>query len=316
MTRIFLALVPLLFLAGCKKDTPATGGGSADAKTTLPEARKGFATKTTGEKGDDPVPEPPAKVFRKVKYDSPAGQLWAYVTPSPGDGKKHPAIIWITGGDCNTIGDVWSPPKPASPGGDQTARQYREAGVVMMFPSLRGANGNPGVKEGFYGEVDDVIAAADYLANRDYIDPKRIYLGGHSTGGTLVMLVAASTDKFRGVFSFGPAEDIRGYGGDFSPFDKGNPREFELRAPGRWLHSIQSPTFVFEGTVDGNVADLQSMARASKNPKAHFYPVKGVDHFSVLAPVNRLLAQKVLKDTGAETNIALTEEEVNRAVVK
>ena len=27
---------------------------------------------------------------------------------APDDGKKHPAIIWITGGDCNSIGDVWS----------------------------------------------------------------------------------------------------------------------------------------------------------------------------------------------------------------
>ena len=23
--------------------------------------------------------------------------------PNPNDGKKHPAIVWITGGDCNSI---------------------------------------------------------------------------------------------------------------------------------------------------------------------------------------------------------------------
>ena len=33
----------------------------------------------------------------------------------------------------------------------------------MMFPSLRGGNNNPGSKEGFFGEVDDVLAAADLL---------------------------------------------------------------------------------------------------------------------------------------------------------
>jgi acetyl esterase/lipase len=320
MTRILSALVPLLLLAGCgKKDTPATGTGAdpgrgTDSKTTLAEARKGFASKSTGQRANRRVPEPPANVFRKVKYNSPAGQLAAYLTPNPGDGKKRPAIIWITGGDCNSIGNVWTLPNPGDEGGDQTARQYREAGIVMMFPSLRGGNNNPGVLEGFYGEVDDVIAAAEYLAKQDYVDPKRIYLGGHSTGGTLVMLVAASSDKFRAVFSFGPVHHISAYGGDFAPFDKENPREYELRAPGRWLHSIQCPTFVFEGNADGNLLALQIMARDSKNPKAHFYPVRGVDHFGILAPMNRFLAQKILKDDGPQTNLAFTEAEVNQAV--
>ena len=34
-----------------------------------------------------------------------AGMLAAYLTPNPGDGQKHPAIVWITGGDCHSIGD-------------------------------------------------------------------------------------------------------------------------------------------------------------------------------------------------------------------
>ena len=65
-----------------------------------------------------------------------------------------------------------------------------------MFPSLRGGNDNPGRREGFFGEVDDILAATDYLARQPHVDPKRIYLGGHSTGGTMVMLVAESTDRY------------------------------------------------------------------------------------------------------------------------
>ena len=317
MARHGFALIAILFIVvGCKpQDATPTHregpGGSAGAAASLPEARKGFVTKHADRKADEPVPEPPAEGFRKVMYDAPVGKCAAYLTPDAKDGKKRPAIIWITGGDCNTIGDVWT---PGLPDNDQTARQYREAGIVMMFPSLRGGNDNPGYQEGFFGEVDDVIAAAEFLARQPHVDPKRIYLGGHSTGGTLVMLVAASTDKFRAVFSFGPAEDVRGYGGDFAPFDQRNPREFELRAPGRWLHSIQCPTFVFEGTTRGNADSLYAMAMASKNPKAQFYPLRGADHFSVLAPVNRLIAQKILKDDGATTNLAFTEDEVNEAM--
>ena len=320
MFHLRLAFLALFLFVGCKpKDEAATqpGGGPPRVDlpnptaggTTLPEARKGFVTKHKMYKTNERVDEPPAKIFRTVKYDSAVGKLAAYLTPNPGDGKKHPAIIWITGGDCNTIGDVWS---PRSRSDDQSARQYREAGIVMMFPSLRGGNENPGFQEGFFGEVDDVIAAADFIAKQDYVDPNRIYLGGHSTGGTLVLLVAESTDKFRAVFSFGPVHDIRGYGGQFSPFDTQNAREFELRAPIRWLHGIKSPTFVFEGTSAPNLIAMQAMKDVSTNPAVHFFPVSGATHFSTLAPLNRLIARKILADDGATANIAFTHDDVNR----
>jgi dipeptidyl aminopeptidase/acylaminoacyl peptidase len=213
--------------------------------TSLADARKGFTTKLERKfNANEPVPEPPANVFRTVQYESPAGKLAAYVSPNPKDSKKHPAIIWITGGDCNTIGEVWN---RAPRSNDQSASQYREAGLVMMFPSLRGGNKNPGSEENFYGEVDDVLAAADYLAKLDYVDPSRIYLGGHSTGGTLVLLVAEMPNKFRAVFSFGPAHDIMNYPEQFIPaVNTSDAKEVKLRSPGHWLDSIQNPTFVFQ----------------------------------------------------------------------
>jgi hypothetical protein len=39
----------------------------------------------------------------------------------------------------------------------------------------------------------------------------------------------------------------------------------------------------------------------------------GKTHFSILAPVNKLVAQKVVADTGAETNLAFTEGELNKS---
>jgi dipeptidyl aminopeptidase/acylaminoacyl peptidase len=254
-------------------------------------------------------------VFRTAWYDGPAGKHPAYLTPDPKDGKKHPAIIWITGGDRNSIGDVWS---EAPPNNDQTAAAYRKAGVVMMFPALRGGNLSKATKEGFLGEVDDVIAAAEFLAKQEYVDPHRIYLGGHSTGGTLVLLVAECSDRFRAVFSFGPAHDVAGYGPDSEdlPFDRTDPREIELRSPGRWLASIRVPVFVFEGTVDSNLGSLQAMARTSTNPQAHFLPVRGANHFDLLAPVNRHIAAKILRDDGPTCTLAFTEDEVNKLVGK
>ncbi len=313
MKQTHFTLLALVVLAGCVRpggSPPAGGGGSADKAVSLVEARQGFQTKLARkESAKEPVPQPPARLFRTVRYDAPVGKLAAYLTPDPRDGKKHPAIVWITGGDCNSIGDVWG---PAPSSNDQTAAAFRKAGVVMMFPSLRGGNDNPGVKEGFLGEVDDVIAAAEFLGKQEYVDPKRVHLGGHSTGGTLVLLAAECSDRFRAVFSFGPVEDVSGYPAEYTPFDTSDPREVELRSPGRWINSIRVPTFVFEGTDRGNIDSLQAMARASTNPQAHFLPVRGANHFSILAPVNRLIAEKVLRDDGPECNLAFTEDEVNK----
>ena len=93
----------------------------------------------------------------------------------------------------------------------------------MMFPSLRGGNDNPGKKEGFLGEVNDVLAASEFLSRQEYVDPDRIYLGGHSTGGTLALLVAASTDKYRAVFSFGPNDDVERLPGRLPPLQHPRP---------------------------------------------------------------------------------------------
>lgn len=305
----------LLLVAGCGKFNVG-GGGPAPTEfkePTLAEARKGFTTKlpASARGGDEgPPAAPPRGVFRLVRYDSPVGKLAAYVTPDPRDGALHPAIVWVTGGDCNSIGPVWDRP-PAK--NDQTARQYREAGVVLMVPSLRGGNDNPGTREFYYGEIDDVVACAAYLRTLPYVDPDRIYLGGHSTGGTVTLLAAESSDTFRAVFSFGPVDTPTNYPPQYKGFNTSDAKEVEIRSPGKWLGSIRSPTFVIEGD-DGNADSVERMRRGNTNPKVSFVVVRGADHFNVLAPLNRLLAGKILADTGPACAITLTEDEAAAAL--
>jgi acetyl esterase/lipase len=303
MRRVHFALVSLVFFTGCFHEPVPD-----QEKISLSEARAGFKPKPMPAVwAKSPVPDPPPELFRKVFYDSPAGKLAAYVSQVANDGAKRPAIIWITGGDCNSIGNVWS---EAPLNNEQTASAYRNAGMVMMFPSLRGGNDNPGIREAFLGEVEDVLAAFDFLARQPPVDPERIFLGGHSTGGTIALLVAECTDRFRAVFSFGPCSDVSYYPKDYIPFDTSNPREVKLRSPGHWLGSIRTPTFVFEGTP-GNLHSLQVMSRATNNPMVHFLPVHGADHLTVLGPTNSLIARKILHDDGPTTNLSFTADEVN-----
>ncbi len=249
---------------------------SAYSAPSIITARQGFTTKLlrqdrVGEAAEEP---PVGSGLRLIQYTAPLGQNAAYVSTDLGDGKKHPAIIWLVGGFSNSISGIAWTPGPAS--NDQSASGFRDHGIVMMYPSLRGGNNNPGYIETFYGEVDDVLAAAKHLASLDYVDPMRIYLGGHSTGGTLALLVAAAAeDRFRAVFALGPVEDVTGYGADVLPFDLENPKEGQLRAPQRWLKDIRCPTFVFEGTKRGNIESLFALQARNENPLIKFEPIQG-----------------------------------------
>lgn len=317
MKRIAHSIAILALGVGCsekstpdvsaKNGAPSITAPAPKSEPTLADARRGFATKLAGPQPQaEAVPQPPPAVFRLIKYPSPVGDLSAYLTPDPGDGRKHPAIVWITGGDCNSISELW---EPAPRENDQTAAAYRLAGIVLMFPSLRGGNDNPGRREGFLGEVDDVLAAADYLAAQPYVDPTRIYLGGHSTGGTLTMLVAEMSDRFRATFAFGPVEDVRSYGEHFTYHQPGNRMETLLRSPGYWLDSVRTPLFVIEG-AGGNIEALRAMQSKSTNPLVRFVAVPGVGHFDILAPANEAIAAKILADTGPSMGIILSEQEL------
>lgn len=127
----------------------------------------------------------------------------------------------------------------------------------------------------------------------------------------MVLLVAESTDRFRAVFSFGPIDDVAHYPPDLLPFDPSDPRELELRSPGRWLQSIQVPVFVFEGEDEpANVPALAAMAQASRNPLAHFLAIPNVHHFSILAPMNELVAGVLRSGDGDLSQLALTPDDV------
>src|SRR5262249_26071343 len=133
---------------------------------------------------DGPAGQPPAP-FRLIRYASPAGNLAAYLTDDPRDRHRHPAVVWAHGGFGGIEADEL--------GADGQLDTFIKAGMVVMVPSWRGENDNPGKFELFYGEADDAVAAVEHVARLPYVDPSRVYLIGHSSGGTVTLLAAEST---------------------------------------------------------------------------------------------------------------------------
>lgn len=303
-TQIFImAMILSLTLVSCEQK---------NNQKSFKESHDEFETKLVNLYTDnDDIPFPPEGVFDLVDYPSKSGNLAAYVSCNPHDGKKHPLIIWVAGGWENGIDE--SPWSDAQWDNDQSASAFWKNGVLTLYPSFRGACGNPGNYETFFGEIDDIDAACKYAQSLPYVDPDRIYLGGHSTGGTRALLAAEYTDSFRAVFCFGPVDKIKLYDPSEFTFDTSNNEEYIMRSPIYWLNDVKIPTFIIEGS-DGNSDCVKRIRNKSGNKNINCYIVNEADHFSVLAPVTNLLAEKILNDTGDKTNISITHKELQNAM--
>lgn len=97
-------------------------------------------------------------------------------------GQKYPAVLWIHGGPEGQDGFSWDP----------WALFLAQEGLVVLEPNYRGGTGygekfrNLNVEDSGGGEVQDVVAGAQYIVNTGLADRKRLGIGGGSHGGTMV----------------------------------------------------------------------------------------------------------------------------------
>jgi dipeptidyl aminopeptidase/acylaminoacyl peptidase len=119
-----------------------------------------------------------------------------------------------------------------------------------MVPTLRGENGQPGSFTLFHDEVDDVLAAFELLASRPDVDPNRLFVAGHSVGGTLALLAALSSGRIKGVASFSGSPDQVEYTRgrpDRVPFDPTRSDEFRIRSPVVFATFFRCPVRLYHG---------------------------------------------------------------------
>jgi dipeptidyl aminopeptidase/acylaminoacyl peptidase len=189
---------------------------------------------------------------KRVSYPGgPDGaiKLTAWVSPYQPSSTLRPAVLFLHGGNATGHGH-WELMKP-----------YADAGFVVMLPTLRGENGQKGSFSGFYDEVDDTSAAARYLEELPGIDRSRIFLAGHSVGGTLSLLTAMNR-KFCAAVPISSNPDAWRFFGRFQEdirFNPKNPQEFVMRSAVCFAHSVQCPMLLLRGTEEGRFQQRHSL---------------------------------------------------------
>lgn len=269
------------------------------------EARRGFLTRPP-KAGTPGVPSPRATIprfldpprktgFSRVRYHSPAGDLAAYVTPDPKDGRRHPVIVWAHVG----LGAAAAERFPGTMA-NLSVQAFEDAGITVVLPTFRGDPGNPGKPELYWGELEDLLAARELAATLPWIDHDFIYLGGRGRGGTLALLSAASTDAYRAVFALSPIVDLASEPESLedAPFDTANPRELELRSPIRFTPHLRRPTFLLDAGGSRRARALSEMAELG-GPSAG--PVSTIlvptfDETAIVVPLARLIARTITRD--------------------
>jgi dipeptidyl aminopeptidase/acylaminoacyl peptidase len=221
---------------------PAATPGLELQKEDYARVRSEFQTKLV-KKGPAPQAwEPPHLSTRVTQVEYPSGglHLTAYLN-RPGDKETQlPAVLYLHGGWAFADED-WDQAKP-----------FRDAGYITMMPLLRGENGQPGTFTMFLEEIDDVLAAADYLATLPFVDAKQIYVAGHSAGGTHTLLTAMASDRFRAAASFSGSPDridfVKHGWMKSVPFDQSDVREFQVRSPVAYARSFKCPVRIYYGS--------------------------------------------------------------------
>lgn len=230
-----------------------------------------------GPSPQDYVDETPPDGVKEVTFESGEYTLRAWLSADPADGERHPAVVYVHGGFAFGSTD-W-----------EDAQAYLDAGFVLMTPILRGENGNPGFFEGFYGEVDDVIAAGEFLKEQPYVDADQIFLSGHSSGGTIAMLCSMLPSPYKAVATFGASPDQKIFWqswADVAPFDVTDEAETDIRSPLQYIDCIQKPLYVYVAKQDITYHKLSKflVGEASKLGKVCDYTSMPGDHWSSLAP--------------------------------
>jgi dipeptidyl aminopeptidase/acylaminoacyl peptidase len=123
-----------------------------------------------------------------VHYPSRDGKhtisAWVYMPYNIGRNNTYPAILWIHGGPASQSMNSFNP-----------FMQYIiNQGYIVIAPNYRGSSGygkdfeHANLMDMGGGDLQDNLAAMDFIQKTGYVDPKKLIIMGRSYGGYMTMM--------------------------------------------------------------------------------------------------------------------------------
>jgi dipeptidyl aminopeptidase/acylaminoacyl peptidase len=178
-----------------------------------------------------------------------------------------PVVVYPHGGPTAHYGDEW----------DGHAQYFIDKGYGWFAIDFRGSTSYgldfEHANHGVWGVADtgDCLAAYDYLAGLDWVDPDRIAIFGASYGAYLAVAALARDPRHRfaaGIAKFGDSDILTSWAqGDQVGVDDlermmGHPSEdragYREGSPVHWVSNIERPLLVVHGELDERVSPKQS----------------------------------------------------------
>ncbi len=187
-------------------------------------------------------------------------QMFVIYPPGFDPDKKYPLVFMIHGGPHGTFGDQWHY--------RWNAHLFSAPGYVVAMPNFHGSTSfGQEFTESIHGNhadlpYRDIMKAADYMEEKDYIDKDRMAATGGSYGGYMVSWIAGHTDRFAALVNHAGVFDLNmqfasdysanrkyQYGG--SPWE--NTEQMQEINPASYAENFQSPMLVIHGELDYRV---------------------------------------------------------------
>ncbi len=209
-----------------------------------------------------------------VTYQGAEGediQMFIVYPPDFDPNEVYPMVFMIHGGPHGIFGDNWHY--------RWNAHLFAAPGYVVALPNFHGSTSfGQDFAISIHGEhankpFEDIMKAADYMAEKDYIDEDRMAATGGSYGGYMVSWIAGHTDRFAALVNHAGVYDLhlqfasdyagnRGYQYGGTPWD--NYDVLNSQNPSQFAHNFQTPMLIIHGELDYRV------------PVAHGFLVYGI----------------------------------------
>lgn len=207
---------------------------------------------------DRAIPQP-----EEIRFESDGEEVqgWVLTPPDSEDGQTYPLVVEIHGGPhamWSQSGTMW-----------HEFQTLAARGYVVFWCNPKGSTGygeeHMAAIERDWGEVTmrDVLAGADVICERPYVDETNQFVTGGSFGGYMTGWIVGHTDRFRGAVAQRGVYDLSSFYGstdafklvewDFGvePWDE--PEFLWDQSPVAYASGVETPTLVVHADDDFRV---------------------------------------------------------------